>query len=73
MMPCDSFLFPQIKNTLKSKQFEDVVTTELKVTQQLLEIPRTENKSASSREREAGIRATNQKGSISKWISLPSR
>jgi hypothetical protein len=71
MMPCAFSLFPQFKNTLNSKQFEDVVTTELKVTTTFRDMyPEQRIRSTSSIERKAGIRGTNQKGSISNRISL---
>jgi len=37
----DSFLFPQIKNTLKGKQFEEMETIKLNKTQQLAVISTT--------------------------------
>jgi hypothetical protein len=37
-----TFPLPQFKNTLKSKQFEDVEMIKLNSMQQLLKIPRTE-------------------------------
>jgi len=39
MGPCDSFLFPQMKNIFKSKWFQD--TEMINAMQQLLEIPKT--------------------------------
>jgi hypothetical protein len=39
MVQCDFSLFPQFKNTLKCKQFENVEIIKLNAMQQLLEIP----------------------------------
>jgi hypothetical protein len=39
MAPCDFSFFPQIKNALKCKQFENVEMIKLNAMQQLLEIP----------------------------------
>jgi hypothetical protein len=39
MVPCDFSLFPQFKNTLKCKQFENVEMIKLNAMQQLLEVP----------------------------------
>jgi hypothetical protein len=39
MVPCDFSLFPQFKNTLKCKQFENVEMIKHNALQHLLEIP----------------------------------
>jgi hypothetical protein len=38
MSPCDTFLFPKLKNTLKGKIFEDMQTIEHNEMEQLLPV-----------------------------------
>jgi hypothetical protein len=41
MAPCDLFLLPLLKNTLKDERFNDMETNKYNVTEQLLTIPKT--------------------------------
>jgi hypothetical protein len=38
--PCDFFLFPRLKSTLKGKRFQDVAEIQLNTTQQLQAFPK---------------------------------
>jgi hypothetical protein len=40
LAPCDFFLFPRLKSTLKGKRFQDVTEIQLNMTQQLQAIPK---------------------------------
>jgi hypothetical protein len=40
LAPCDLFLFPRLKSTLKGKRFQDVAEIQLNTTQQLQAIPK---------------------------------
>jgi hypothetical protein len=40
LAPCDFFIFPRLKSTLKGKQFQDVAEIQLNMTQQLQAIPK---------------------------------
>jgi hypothetical protein len=40
LAPCDFFLFPRLKNTLKGKRFQDVAEIQLNTTRQLQAIPK---------------------------------
>jgi hypothetical protein len=40
LAPCDFFLFPRLKSTLKGKQFQDVADIQLNTTRQLQAIPK---------------------------------
>jgi hypothetical protein len=40
LAPCDFFLFPRVKSTLKEKRFQDVAEIQLNMTQQLQAIPK---------------------------------
>jgi hypothetical protein len=40
LAPCDFFLFPRLKSTLKRKRFQDVVEIQLNTTRQLQAIPK---------------------------------
>jgi transposase len=40
LAPCDFFLFPRLKSTLKGKTFQDIVEIQLNTTQQLQAIPK---------------------------------
>jgi hypothetical protein len=40
LAPCDFFLFPRLKSTLKGKRFEDVAEIQLNMTRQLQAIPK---------------------------------
>jgi hypothetical protein len=63
MVPCDLFLFPQIENSLKGKEFEDVEMIRLNIMQQL--VYRSLNLSlrgASSSGRATRVRVSQQRG-----------
>jgi hypothetical protein len=38
--PCDFFLFPRLKSTLKGKLFQDIAEVQLNTTQQLQAVPK---------------------------------
>jgi hypothetical protein len=40
LAPCDFFLFPRLKSTLKGKQFQDIVEIQLHMKRQLQAIPK---------------------------------
>jgi hypothetical protein len=40
LAPCDFFLFPGLKSTLKGKRFQDIAEIQLNTTQQLQAIPK---------------------------------
>jgi histone-lysine N-methyltransferase SETMAR len=40
LAPCDFFLFPRLKSTLKRKRFQDIVEIQLNMTRQLQAIPK---------------------------------
>jgi hypothetical protein len=40
LAPCDFFLFPRLKSTLKGKRFLDIMEIQLNMTQQLQAIPK---------------------------------
>jgi hypothetical protein len=40
LAPCDFFLFPRLKSTLKGKRFQDVMEIQLNTTWQLQVIPK---------------------------------
>jgi hypothetical protein len=40
LAPCDFFLFPRLKSTLKGKRFQDVVEMQLNTTRQLQAMPK---------------------------------
>ena len=68
MAPCDFSFFPQFKNALKCKQFENVEMIKLNAMQQILEIPKQIMRSSSSG-RTRGICAAKQDGHSSRRIS----
>jgi transposase len=40
LAPCDFFLFPRLKSSLKGKRFQDVAEMQLNTTRQLQAIPK---------------------------------
>jgi hypothetical protein len=65
LAPCNFFLFPRLKSTLKGKQFQDVAEIQLNTTRQLQAIPKQALKSG----RIAGIAAYYLEGRTLKEIT----
>jgi hypothetical protein len=68
MVPCDSFLFLWIKNTLKGKWFEDVETVKLNMNVNFWRASKKSIRGASSSGRATGISVSKQKGPTSKGV-----
>jgi histone-lysine N-methyltransferase SETMAR len=62
LAPCNFFLFPRLKSTLKGKQFQDVTEIELNMTRQLQAIPKQAYQTCIESGRIAGIATYNLEG-----------
>jgi hypothetical protein len=70
LAPCDFFLFPRLKSTLKGNQFQDITEIQLNMTWQLQAIPKKPTRHALKSGRIAGITAYNLEGRTLKEITL---
>jgi hypothetical protein len=67
--PCDFFLFPRLKSTLKGKRFQDVAEIQLNTTRQLQAIPKQAYQTYIEKGRIAVIAAYNLEGRTLKEIT----
>jgi hypothetical protein len=71
LAPCNFFLFPRLKGTLKGKRFQDVAKIQLNTTQQYCRpFANKPTRHALKSERIAGIAAYNLEGCTLKEITL---
>jgi histone-lysine N-methyltransferase SETMAR len=70
LAPCDFFLFPRLKSTLKGKRFQDNTEIQLNKTQQLQAISKQATRHALKSGRIAEITAYNLEGCTLKEITL---
>jgi hypothetical protein len=69
LAPCDFFLLPRLKSTLRAKRFQDVAEIQLNTTRQLQAFSNKPTRHALKSGRIAGITAYNLKGSTLKEIT----
>jgi hypothetical protein len=70
LAPCNFFLFPRLKSTLKGKGFQDVTEIQLRTTRQFQPFPNKPTRHALKTERIAGVTAYNLEGRTLKEITL---
>jgi hypothetical protein len=63
LAPCDFFLFPRLKSTLKGRQFQDVTQIQINTTWQLQAIPKQAYQTCTEKRKDRWNRCTQSGGS----------